>query len=302
MDAGKGRPSTRTWDYAIRVYAVAVTLGYDTEDRLALLAGLLGNGAAGVPADCEDADLVDPEAWLTDPTSVAIDKIRIDRTVAGLTSVVHAVQTKLTDERWTSAWKIMAHVVAQDAMAGAMVGADLLVAMYRDLAKRDPAAIKALTPPHKLMSATPRAWPPCSPPPEQGPTLARPGTSTLDTIAKARWLATKKFPYLGLPCSPPRSSRPTWSRRWPSTPASACTSTRRTSASARPRASTPSSPAWCTRILHPTLRHETRGKAARVTDPARWNRCGDCELVQSIRAAGIKVGARISPGEDGVGR
>jgi len=158
VDAGKGWASTRTWEYAVKVYGVADTLGYDIDDRRALLAGLLGSGpAVEFLAYCEDANLIDPEAWLAAPTSVTLDKDRIDRTVAALTSVVHAVQTKLTDARWTAAWKILAHVVAEDAMAGAMVGGDLLVAMYRDLAKRDPAAIKPLTPPHKLMAAhTPR--------------------------------------------------------------------------------------------------------------------------------------------------
>jgi hypothetical protein len=160
VDAGKGWPSTRTWEYAVKVYAVAVSLGYDTEDRKALLAGLLGDGAAvEFLAYCEDADLVDPEAWLADPTSVTPDPNRVDRTVAALTSVVHSVQTKLTEARWTAAWQILAHIITTDAngMAGAMVGGDLLVAMFRDLAKRTPEAIKALTPPHKLMGKyTPR--------------------------------------------------------------------------------------------------------------------------------------------------
>jgi hypothetical protein len=160
VDAGKGWPSTRTWDYAVRVYAVAQTLGYDTEDRRALLAGLLGNGAAvEFLAYCEDADLVDPEAWLADPTSVTIDPNRIDRTVAALTSVVHAVQSKLTEERWCASWQVMAHVVnsTTGGIAGALVGCDLLVAMYRALAKDTPEAITPLSPPHKLMGKyTPR--------------------------------------------------------------------------------------------------------------------------------------------------
>jgi len=158
VEAGKGWPSTRTWEYAVKVHAVAAALNYDVEDRKALLTGLLGDGSATeFLAYCEDADLVDPEAWLAAPTSVTIDENRIDRTVAALTSVVHAVQSKLTEPRWASAWKILGHTIASNGMAAAMVGGDLLVAMYRDLAKRDPAAIKGLTPPHKLMGAhTPR--------------------------------------------------------------------------------------------------------------------------------------------------
>ncbi len=153
VQAGRGWASTRTWDYAVRVYAVAAALDLDVEDKSALLTGLLGAGpATEFLAYCIDADLVDPEAWLAAPTSVTVDKNRIDRVVAALTAVVHAVQSNTTEARWVAAWKIVGHVMASDGMSAAMVGGDMLIAFYRNLAK-SPAAVAALTQPHKLLAA-----------------------------------------------------------------------------------------------------------------------------------------------------
>ena len=151
VQAGRGWPSTRTWEFAVKVRAVAVALGYDVEDQRALLAGCVGEAAAvAFLAFCADADLVDPEAWLKDPTGILPD--RIDRTVAALTAVAYAVQTKLDEPRWIAAWQILGHVETSNQLDAAMVGGDLVVAMYRDLAKRDPTKVKTLTPPAKLMA------------------------------------------------------------------------------------------------------------------------------------------------------
>jgi predicted metal-dependent peptidase len=119
--------------------------------------------------------------------------------------------------------------------------------------------------------------------------MARPALSVLDTIAKARWLATKKFPYLG------RALFAATFIESDQVPTMAVDSRFRVYVN-------PNHIRECEaenfdtvitgvvhEILHPTLRHASRGKAARVTDPARWNQCGDCELVQSIRAAGIAI-------------
>jgi hypothetical protein len=99
-------------------------------------------------AYCEYADLVDPEEWLAQPTAFLPD--RVDKVVAALSAVAHAVKSNLDDKRWRAAWQIIEHVVSSGMMDAGMVAGDLLVNMYR--AKDLPADVKAkLAQPHKLM-------------------------------------------------------------------------------------------------------------------------------------------------------
>jgi predicted metal-dependent peptidase len=120
------------------------------------------------------------------------------------------------------------------------------------------------------------------------PTVSR-RLTVRDTIDKARWHATKKFPYL---------SRALFAATFVETdkvPTMAVDKRFRVYFN-------PAHIRECElesfdaviegvvhEILHPTLRHETRARASHAADHAHWNRCGDCELVQSIRAAGIKL-------------
>jgi predicted metal-dependent peptidase len=119
--------------------------------------------------------------------------------------------------------------------------------------------------------------------------MARTPTSVLDTIAKARWLATKKFPYLG------RALFAATFIENDQVPTMAVDSRFRVYVNPAHirECEAESFDAVITgvvhEILHPTLRHETRAKAARAVDHHRWNQCGDCELVQSIKAAGINI-------------
>jgi len=156
--AGKAWPSPRSWEAAEKVYAVAASLGYSVDDRLALLSGCVGEGAAiSFMAYCTDADLVDAEAWLADPKSITLEADRVDRSIAALTAVVAAVQSDFTEKRWAAAWEIMGHVTDTGGFDAAVVGGDMLVTHYRDVAKRDKNAVTKLTRPHVLMAKyTPR--------------------------------------------------------------------------------------------------------------------------------------------------
>ncbi len=149
VQAGEAWPSPRSWEHARKLYAMGRSLGLETEDMLALVCGCVGEGA-GVEfmAFCEFADLVDPEEWLAKPTAFLPD--RVDKIVAALAAVAHAVKSNMDDKRWRAAWKIIEHVVAEGKMDAGMVAGDLLVNMYRakDL---DPAVKAKLGQPHKLM-------------------------------------------------------------------------------------------------------------------------------------------------------
>jgi hypothetical protein len=149
VQAGKAWPSPRTWEHARKLYAMGRAMGLETQDMIALVCGAIGDGA-GVEfmAYCEYADLVDPEEWLAKPTAFLPD--RVDKVVAALSAVAHAVKSNLDDKRWRAAWQIIEHVVSSGMMDAGMVAGDLLVNMYR--AKDLPADVKAkLAQPHKLM-------------------------------------------------------------------------------------------------------------------------------------------------------
>ena len=153
VHAGKAWPSTRTWEYARKLHAMAMALGYDAEDTRSLIAGCVGDGpAVEFLAYVADADLPDPEELLAKPETFAPSPGRVDRTVAALTAVVGAVDQAFTEPRWTAAWQIIATCVNSDQADAAMTGGDMLMAAYRRFGKRDAKAQTALTNPVKLMT------------------------------------------------------------------------------------------------------------------------------------------------------
>ena len=138
VEAGKAWPSTRSWEMALKLYAVCIALGLSAEDRMALIGGCIGKGAMiEFEAYCLDASLIDPEAWLARPKAFAPD--RIDQAVAAASAVAHAVKTQLDEPRWRAAWKIVAHLAestttdGQSLLDASMVMADLLLNIYENL-------------------------------------------------------------------------------------------------------------------------------------------------------------------------
>jgi MoxR-like ATPase len=144
IKAGRAWPSPRTWDHAIRVYAVARALSYDADDTTALVAGCIGTGLAieflAFVADSE----VDPEAILANPKSYVPPSGRVDKVIGAVTMVVGAVAKDLTDDRWKAAFAFVGVVNAVDAGAAA-VAVNMLVALA-------PKASNKLTPTHVLLA------------------------------------------------------------------------------------------------------------------------------------------------------
>lgn len=118
--------------------------------------------------------------------------------------------------------------------------------------------------------------------------------TTQDLLAKARWQAAKRVPYL---------ARSLWAMRFVVTdrvPTCAVDDQWRVYVN----------PAYAEKCmandtlvgellhecLHPTLRHRQRALTIRATNHRRWNACGDAELDQHIEAAGVKlVDDRVRP-------
>jgi hypothetical protein len=135
VEAGKAWPSERSWEMAIKVYAMAMALGLDKEDSMALIAGCVGPGPmVEFETYCLDASLVDPELWLAKPKGYAPD--RVDQAVAATSAVAHAIKSNLDDARWRQAWKITEHLSEATLLDGqplidaAMVLGDMLTAIW----------------------------------------------------------------------------------------------------------------------------------------------------------------------------
>ena len=119
--------------------------------------------------------------------------------------------------------------------------------------------------------------------------MAPPKITTLDQLAKARWQGAKKLPYL---------AKGLWALTFVETdqvPTMAVDKYWRVYVNPEHvrECLAESVDALITGVihecLHPTLHHEQRSKTIRAADHAHWNKCGDCELVQHIQAANIKI-------------
>lgn len=104
--AGRGWPSPRSWESVTRVLAACDNSGINTEARLGLIAGLVGDGTAIEFARYErDLDLPNPEHLLADPTSYE-RPARDDQVHAIIAAITSAVHRELTAERWTQAMEV----------------------------------------------------------------------------------------------------------------------------------------------------------------------------------------------------
>jgi AAA domain (dynein-related subfamily) len=124
--AGRGWPSPRTWEMAGRLTAAAGAAGASDEARSALIRGAVGDGA-GVEflAWLTEMDLPDPEQVLADPASFRLPE-RGDRAYAALASIVSAVASNPTPERWATGWQVLG-LAAEAALDMAAAAARVLV-------------------------------------------------------------------------------------------------------------------------------------------------------------------------------
>ena len=105
--AGRGWPSPRTWEMTARLWTAAGAAHAGPDVRAALVRGALGDGT-GVEflSWVQEMDLPDPEAVLADPDAFVLPA-RGDRVYAVLSSVVAAVTTDPTPERWLAGWRVL---------------------------------------------------------------------------------------------------------------------------------------------------------------------------------------------------
>ncbi|MER6445929.1 AAA family ATPase [Streptomyces venezuelae] len=139
---GRGWPSPRTWEMALRLLATGYASSTGREALAAALTGAVGE-AAGIEllSYLEHLDLPDPDRVLADPDAFALPE-RGDRQLAFLIAVVAAVQSELTRPRWEAGWAVLAKAVdAGVPDVAARAAADL--AAMRDLDWPVPAGIDA---------------------------------------------------------------------------------------------------------------------------------------------------------------
>lgn len=106
--AGKAWPSPRSWSMAARLLAAAESVGAEDEVVAALIAGCVGEGAClEFLAWHRDLDLPDPEEVLANPSYLRLPD-RGDQAFAILTAVITAAVGRLTEERWSAAWCVLA--------------------------------------------------------------------------------------------------------------------------------------------------------------------------------------------------
>ena len=128
VQAGRAFPTPRTWDYAAQLMAVCAASGVSEEVRRVAVGGVLGDACAlQFLTYLSELDLPDPEEVLAAPEKFTLPE-RGDRAYAVLTSVVAAVLSDCTAERWAAGIR----AVSQAAVQGqADVGAAAMAALVR---------------------------------------------------------------------------------------------------------------------------------------------------------------------------
>ncbi|MEU6041273.1 AAA family ATPase [Actinomadura sp. NPDC047616] len=108
---GGAWPSPRSWEMVLRLLATGYATGAGREALSAVVVGAVGEGAGlELLSYLENLDLPDPDRVLADPDAFALPD-RGDRQLAFLTSVVAAVQGRLTQSRWEAGWTVLAKAV-----------------------------------------------------------------------------------------------------------------------------------------------------------------------------------------------
>lgn len=147
-------PTFRSWTQAERLLAACKALGYGVGDTtgalphdvlLKCIAGCVGDGAAlEFLTYTSELDLPDPEALLSDPSSMRLPE-RGDRAFAVLTAVVSVVLANNTPKRWYAAWAVLNKAVDAERSDVAASSARLL-AGHRPPDTKLPKEISAFVP------------------------------------------------------------------------------------------------------------------------------------------------------------
>lgn len=106
--ASRAWPSPRSWEMASKLLAAAYSIKANEDLVTILLSGCVGPAAAGEFINyMRELDLPDPELLLANPTSLKLPE-RPDRAYAILTSIISAVASNKTPERWIAGCKLIA--------------------------------------------------------------------------------------------------------------------------------------------------------------------------------------------------
>lgn len=129
--AGKAWPSPRSWAMAARLLAAADSVGAEYDVIASLLGGSIGEGAClEFLAWSKELDLPNPEEILANPKQLHLPE-RGDQSFAILTAIITAATGRLTEERWSAAWTVLALAAEQGKKDLAAVAAKKLATARR---------------------------------------------------------------------------------------------------------------------------------------------------------------------------
>jgi len=143
--AGMAWPSPRSWDALRVVLAAADGSGISPAGRLALVAGLVGDGVAVEFLSYERTlDLPDPEELLADPASYQRPE-RSDQVHAVVAAVTNVVIERLTAARWIAAMRVFS-AVAESGTVDIAAGGVRALATLRPAGAEVPAELAVFGP------------------------------------------------------------------------------------------------------------------------------------------------------------
>jgi len=117
-DAGKEWPSPRSWEMATEALGAARAVGAPKLVQFKLIVGSIGAVAGGEFFEWLDArKMPDAEQLLREPNTYDIPDDRPDQLFAAARSVIDAVKTKPTVEKWETAWDFLENVADRAEMA-----------------------------------------------------------------------------------------------------------------------------------------------------------------------------------------
>lgn len=146
-EAGRAFPTPRSWEVAATLYGHATAANVSGTARRMLITGTVGQAAASeFLAYVADLDLPDPEHLLADPASF-VAPTRGDRVYAIGASVLAAIVTNNTPDRWKAAGKVVAEIAKADHSDVAVaIGKRWMSIRPGDDVMPDTESLRALTP------------------------------------------------------------------------------------------------------------------------------------------------------------
>lgn len=125
-------PTPRTWEFAGRLSALAAALQLPDEVTALLVAGAIGDATTHEYLSWRaNLDLPDPEALLEGAVDVSFSQWRPDRVYVVLQSLVAALDTQNTSDRWTAAMKLCCQAADESGLDAAIPAVRTLVAPDR---------------------------------------------------------------------------------------------------------------------------------------------------------------------------